>query len=204
VTRVAVYVDGFNLHWGLRTAHNRKYLWLDPEALGHRLLKPGQRLEVVRYFTASLRKDPAEIACQRTYLGALRAHTTVDIVLGRYQAKTARCRICSSSWVTYEEKETDVSIAVSLVEDGVKDRFDTALLLSADSDLCPGVRALKRPRPQARVIAVFPPMRQSPDLRAACDASFTLGTAHIRNSLLPDVVDDAVNGLSYKRPSRWH
>lgn len=39
----------------------------------------------------------------------------------------------------YEEKETDVSTAVTLVEYGVTDRFDMALLITADSDICPAV-----------------------------------------------------------------
>jgi hypothetical protein len=39
---------------------------------------------------------------------------------------------CGSQWVSYKE-ETDVSIAVQLVEDGVRNVFDTALLVSADS-----------------------------------------------------------------------
>ena len=75
------------------------------------LLKRAQRLEAIRYFTASVRNDPPALARQSTYLGALNAHTGVQIVLGR---------------------------------------FDTALLLSADSDLCPAVRALKRLRPHVR------------------------------------------------------
>jgi uncharacterized LabA/DUF88 family protein len=204
VSRVAVYVDGFNLYYALKRTHGRRYLWLDLQTLARRLLKPDQRLEAVRYLTAHVRNDPAAHQRQQIYLDALRTHTDVDIVLGRYQAKHMTCWECSARWVSYEEKETDVSIAVSLVEDGVSDRFDTALLLSADGDLCPGVRALKRMRPGARVVAVFPPGRLSPHMQTACDASFTLGAAHIRNSLLPDVVDDPVNGLSYKRPSRWH
>ena len=92
---------------------------------------------------------------QATYLGALRAATAVDVVLGRFQEKHVTCHGCRNQWRTYEEKETDVSIAIALLEDGVKSRFDTALLISADSDLCPAVKALKRLLPQKRVIAVF-------------------------------------------------
>jgi uncharacterized LabA/DUF88 family protein len=202
MTKVAVYIDGFNLYNGLRSKHGRKYLWLDLEAVATRLLKSDQQLVAVRYFTASVRGDPAAQRRQHMLLGALRTTTNVDIVLGRFQEKQRVCRNCGSWWRTYEEKETDVAIAVALLEDGVNDRFDTAVIISADSDLCPAVKALKRLRPDKRIVAVFPPHRQSGDLRRAADASFTLGDAIIRQSLLPAVVKDA-EGTIYERPASW-
>lgn len=82
----------------------------------------------------------------------------------------------------------------------MNDRFDTAIIISADSDLCPAVRALKRLRPGKRIIAVFPPKRRSDGLGRAVDASFTLGDAIIRHSLLPPIVDDG-KGTLYERPA---
>jgi hypothetical protein len=115
---VVAYVDGFNLYHGLRARYGRRYLWLDLQALVTRLLKPAQRLVAVRYFTASVRNDPLALARQSAYLGALGTFTGVEIVLGRFQEKNQTCRKCGATWRTYEEKETDVSIAVSLLEDG--------------------------------------------------------------------------------------
>jgi hypothetical protein len=59
-------------------------------------------------------------------------------VLGRYQTKRMTCRQCGSAWTSYEEKETDVNIAVALVADAAASASDVALIISADSDLCPG------------------------------------------------------------------
>ncbi len=56
--RVVAYIDGFNLYFGLKAGHGRKYLWLDLEALAESLLRPGQELREVKYFTARLRDDP--------------------------------------------------------------------------------------------------------------------------------------------------
>ncbi len=176
--------------------------WLDLESLARRLLRQDQQLALVRYFTAPVRNDPPAQRRQATYLGVLRAATTVDVVLGRFQEKHVTCHGCRNQWRTYEEKETDVSIAVALLEDGVKSRFDTALLISADSDLCPSVRALKRLLPEKRVVAVFPPKRRSDNLRRAVDASFTLGDAIIRQSLLPTTVVDSA-GTVHRRPTSW-
>jgi hypothetical protein len=45
---------------------------------------------------------------------------------------------------------------MAVLEDGVNNRFDTALVISADSNLCPAIRALNRLRPALRVVAAFP------------------------------------------------
>jgi hypothetical protein len=44
---------------------------------------------------------------------------TVDVILGRYQARRHACRLCGATWTSYEEKETDVNIAVSLLPETV-------------------------------------------------------------------------------------
>ena len=58
MVRVAAYVNGFNLYFGLKAMRGRKYLWLDLQALAVSLLRPGQTLERVSYFTARVRNDP--------------------------------------------------------------------------------------------------------------------------------------------------
>ena len=45
--RVIVYIDGFNLYYGLRSMGWRHYLWLDLRQLSENLLRPPQRLEIV-------------------------------------------------------------------------------------------------------------------------------------------------------------
>jgi hypothetical protein len=59
--RVAAYIDGFNLYFGIRE-EGRRYLWLDLECLVQSLLKPHQQLVAVRYFTARVRNDPPPLS----------------------------------------------------------------------------------------------------------------------------------------------
>jgi uncharacterized LabA/DUF88 family protein len=81
-------------------------------------------------------------------------------------------------------------------------RYDTALLISADSDLCPAVRAMKRLRPRKRIIAAFPPQRQSGDLRRAVDGYLVIGDDKLRRSQLPPAVDVPA-GITLHRPKHW-
>ncbi|MGH4008661.1 MAG: NYN domain-containing protein [Pseudonocardiaceae bacterium] len=203
MVRVVAYIDGFNLYFGLKARHGRRYLWLDLQALVLGLMRPGQTLEQITYFTARVRNDPEGRQRQSYYLDALASHSPlVTIVDGRFQEKPRHCRNCGAAWTVYEEKETDVSIAAALIEDAVLDRYDTALLISADSDLCPAIITMKRLRPEKRIIAVFPPRRHSADLKRAVDAYLSIGDDKIRKAQLPpEVVNNA--GITLRRPKYW-
>lgn len=197
------YIDGFNLYNGLKDRYGRKYLWLDLEKLCASLLQDDQRLVAVKYFTAPVRNQTAALRRQQKYWSALECScSTITVERGRFQEKSVRCRTCGGEWVSYEEKETDVAIAVALVEDAANRRFDTALIVSADSDLCPAVRAVRRLQNDARIVVAFPPKRRSEELRTVVDASFTIAERKLRYALLPDVVRSE-DDREYPRPYKW-
>jgi uncharacterized LabA/DUF88 family protein len=202
VATVIAYIDGFNLYYGLHQKYGRRYLWLDLGQLVQRL-RPNDQIVAVRYFTALVRDDPEALDRQRTYLAALSAYREeAQVVLGRYQTKRLACRQCGASWISYEEKETDVNIAVSLVADTAADASDIALIVSADSDLCPAIRTTRSVSSRRRMIAAFPPRRSLFEIRSLVPGAFTIA-ADLRNSLLPDSVRDRATGLTYSRPLKW-
>src|SRR5687767_2517646 len=169
------YIDGFNLYFGLRDGYGRRFLWLDLEALCRSMLTSGQTLGAVKYFTAPVRGAPHSLQRQQTYWNALGVECpSVEIERGRFQRKSPTCRSCGNSWVSYEEKESDVGLAVAVVKDAATRSFDTAILVSADSDLCPALAAVREIHPAAKIVAAFPPRRTSDKLRRIADASFTI------------------------------
>jgi len=62
MSRVVAYVDGFNLYFGLRSKGWKKHYWLDLCALATTLLKPGQTLTGVHYFTSRIRANGHNVA----------------------------------------------------------------------------------------------------------------------------------------------
>ena len=201
--RVRAYIDGFNLYHGTQERYGLIYHWLDAQALARCLLRRGQRLESVRYFTARVRGQHHGRHRQDLHLQAIAAHCQlVEIVEGRFQEQRRRCPHCPAKWVSYEEKETDVNIAISLVEDAALSLYDVALLISADSDLCPAVKAAKRLNPKAKIIAVFPPKRQSDQLARLCDTVLRIDRTMLNRSQLPAKVVNAA-GVELTRPEHW-
>ena len=203
--RVVAYIDGFNLYYGLRAAGWRRYYWLDLRRLAENLLRPGQTLAAVRYFSARVQMvpaDPDKPSRQQAYLDALETLPDLRVHYGYFLPKRRSCAACGAQWTTYEEKMTDVNIAVELLGDAQDDAFDTALIVSADSDLIGPVNALRRRFPARRVVTAFPPHRASKQLREVTAASFTIGRKTLSDSQFPDSVVKA-DGHAAIRPASW-
>ncbi|MDX3100783.1 NYN domain-containing protein [Nonomuraea angiospora] len=206
IERVGVYVDGFNLYYGLRDLAGRRHLWLDLSAMATRLLRPHQRLVAVSYFTAVILNDPPAKARQEAYLAATESRG-VQVVMGRFQEQAVRCHSCGTVRRTYAEKQSDAALTAAIVADVATSQVDVVMLVSADSDLCAAIHAVRQLDEErgtkTRVIAVFPPRRRSNHLRQLSDAWLPLGDAVIRQSQLPDVVH-APDGCVYHRPQHWN
>lgn len=201
--RVIAYVDGFNLYFGLMAARLSQFRWLDVQALANRLLLPHQQLVTVKYFTARITgRDRNKIARQNALLRALEARPQLEIVYGRYLKKDDHhCHRCGNRWPQYEEKMTDVNIAAHMSSDAHLDRFDTALLVSGDSDLSMAVSMIRADTGK-RVVAVFPPKRESVDLKKVVDAHLKLNRTYIGKSLLEDPVL-LPDGTPLACPNEW-
>ena len=96
----------------------------------------------------------------------------------------------------------DVQIAVELLCDAVDDRFDAALLISADSDLAPPITAVRTRFPNKTIVVACPPERRSQKLQSVANGYFTLGRKVIQDSQFPNAVTKA-NGYVLSRPTKW-
>ena len=81
---------------------------------------------------------------------------------------------------------TDVNIAVELLGDAQDDVFDTAIIVSGDSDLTKPVQVVQTRYPDKRIVMAFPPDRTSVQLREAATAAFVIGRKKLKDSQLPD------------------
>lgn len=202
--RVAAYIDGFNLYFGLKNAGFKRYYWLDAAALAQRLLKPGQVLAATHYFTARIRdngRNAADRKRQGDYLDALQARG-VALQYGHYLEKRRDCRRCGAHWADYEEKMTDVNIAIQLLGDAFDDAFDMALVVSGDSDLSSPIRCIRERFPDKRVIVAFPPRRHSAELKRRANGYLAIGEDKLRASQLPERVP-MPGGFVLTRPEEW-
>ncbi len=198
-----VYIDGFNLYFGLRESGLRRFLWLDLNRFAHSLVRADQRLVTTKYFTARIPGPEDKRKRQLAYLEALGAidPKMLAIIAGKYQREPVLCPYCCAQYSSSKEKMTDVNIAVEVLKDGMRDRYDTAILISGDSDQRPTIDAIHELWPDKRVVVAFPPSRYSAALDRAADASFVIGEARFRQNQFPAVFE--CNGRVHRRPEYW-
>jgi uncharacterized LabA/DUF88 family protein len=203
--RIIAYVDGFNLYFGLREAGYKKYYWLNIRLLAEKLLKFNQQLTFTKYFTARITDDLAKEKRQTTYIEALetlRDFNNFEIYYGHYRRDPYECPHCKRIYDIPHEKMTDVNIATEMLMDAFNNKFEKALLVSADSDLVPLIEAVRKKYLEKSVVVAFPPKRYSADLEKVANACLHINRATLAQSRFPDKVKKA-DGFVLEKPRAW-
>ncbi len=201
--RAAFYFDGFNLYHAIDALHQPRLKWVSLDALG-KLLVPSRDEEIrsTVYFTAYLTHRPEKLVRHRAYVRALEA-TGVECVLGRFKYGEIRCRNCRARWRSYEEKETDVHIGIRIVRDAFRDVFDVCYLVSADTDLAPAIRMLKREFPGKEFVSVATPRRpHASEFVRLADRTLKITDYALSRCLLPAEITGS-DGRVIRRPDLY-
>lgn len=199
--RIIVYVDGFNLYFGMIQAGLNDCKWLNIHKLANSLLKNHQQIIEIKYFTSRVSNNPDKQKRQTTYVEALET-TNIEIFYGQYQQDTIFCRRCGHSWSHFNEKMTDVNIATQIIIDAYKNSYDTAMLISGDSDLVPPMKAVHQNFPDKRVFVAFPPKRHNNSVAIAAKGFITIGRKKLKNSQFEEKIIKS-DGFTLKKPPEW-
>lgn len=202
--RVIAYVDGYNLYHGIREREWQRFLWLDLPQLCSSLIKETQDLVLTKYFTTRISAPESKRKRQSDYLEALQLHcrNSIKMFWGHYQIEPWTCNSCGQSEPVPHEKKTDVNIAVEMMVDAFQNNFDSALLVSADSDLVPPIKSIRRLYPDKRIIVAFPPARFSAELQGQAHGHFEIGRAKFAGAQLPETIVKN-DGATLTRPAKW-
>ena len=158
-TRVRVYIDGFNLYHAIAGLKDQRLKWLNFWKLSEALLRDGEILHQVNFFTAVLTWNRGK---QRRHVNFLHACRAVGVTVHEANFKQAHklCLTYSRQCQFFEEKQTDVAIAVTMVSDALAGRVDRAILITADSDQVPTAKFMAQ-IPAIKLTLVFPPGRKA-------------------------------------------
>lgn len=198
--RVIVYIDGFNLYHSLQRTNLSSFKWLDIKSLVNSKLYAQDQIQDVLFFTALATWSPSKVTKHNNYIGALKL-TGVKSILGVFRRKKPRCRKCHQNYDTFEEKRTDVNIAMHMLKDAFEGNVDKIVVVSGDSDLVPPIEMIKEKFPAITVEVHVPIGGKARELMAAADRSVKYSTADIGASKLPDEVKG--KHKSYSKPPSW-
>ena len=200
--RTVFFIDGLNVYHAIKNLRFNKYKWLDYWELAKKFIGQKDELKGVLYFTAYSVWDNEKIKRHKRLVLANRDQG-VDVIFGRFRRVTKSCRQCKKKYRTFEEKRTDVNIAIHLLTNAYKDNYDKAVLISGDSDIIPAVEAVKQAFSEKEISLVIPVGGKAHELAQVIGSSVRMKEVHLRTSQLPNTVT-LKNGVILQRPGEWH
>ena len=199
--RYCFYIDGFNVYHALQEhSYYHKYKWLDYHKLAKSVISAKDTLSKVYLFTAYVHWKKDVVIRHQEYIKALRS-VGVEIIMGRFLKKDKLCHKCNQIFTSHEEKQSDVNIALQMISDAVEDKYDRAVIISADSDLLPVIKTIQYHRPEKEIGVMLPIGLSSFDLRQNVAFRFKMKESLLKNCQFPDEIN--IGGAIIKRPATW-
>lgn len=212
MNRVTFIIDGFNLYHSVREAAqdsgNVPTKWLDISRLCSsyiNLFGKTAVLHEIYYFSALAThleaSNPDATTRHRNFIKCLEATGTI-VELNQFKKKSVTCPSCKHRFNRYEEKETDVALAIKLLELFFTNSCDTAVLVTGDTDLAPAVKTAKKLFAEKKVVFAFPYKRKNDELAKLAPGSFKIDKRQYVKYQFPTpyVLSD---GSKVYKPSNW-
>ncbi len=121
--------------------------------------------------------------------------------MGHFKSKPQKCKSCGAEWISHEEKETDVHIAARLVADAYENRFDRALLITADSDLVPALSIVSAAFPAKQLFVIAPPGRFNH--ARSLNTRMVITPGRLAKCLLPETAKGSDGTALFQRPRNY-
>ena len=142
--KVAVFIDGSNLYFKLRTLIPSKmdFIRYRYRELALSMIGPGEKLSYLGYYVGVVRdtkrtrdhEKTLELLRNQQKLFEQLRHQGIDIVKGYLLERDGK----------YFEKGVDVRLAVDIVTMAQAKAYDVGIIISSDTDLIPAIQAAQR------------------------------------------------------------
>ena len=224
--KTIVYIDGLNLYYG--ALKDTPHRWLDLKLLSQNWLRKTKYKQcdivAVKYFTSLAIARPPIVQnqqsrkeqcsdlhnrlTQKRYLAALEAHIAeLEIIYGIHvQRKDSFYPVEGGKRVEVfknEEKETDVNLACSLLNDAYRNCYDCAAVMTNDTDIAPALALIKKHHPHKKVIILNPYISEKRSTAQKLTENCT-SYAKIRKSVLAQSqLPDPIPNTNLHKPKEW-
>lgn len=217
--KTSLYVDGFNFYYGMYRIQQRFCCpadkWLNWTKLAHRLTGTDSTVHKIHYFTSHVHRserDPSQNLRQILFFRAIDNLPGVEIHVGKHIAVKRKGRLISPkpadfdlpqdtvvSIQTFEEKGSDVNLAVQLLDDAWSGEIDRAIVVSNDTDL---ISAITLARRHIRVDVASPQDTLAAQMRKSVQYSWIIDPAILRECRM-DSPTLAIDGTPLYPPRSW-
>jgi uncharacterized LabA/DUF88 family protein len=200
----ACYIDGFNLYHAVDALAEPYLKWADLSKLARSYLREGDQLVRTAFFTAFNTWDAPKRKRHVAYVNAVQAYGA-EPILSRFDKVQKHCHRTDQFCPIREEKQTDVAIGIEMLRDCYDRGIERIVLITADSDQVPAVKAIKQRFPEIIVFLVAPPKRlgNAQELGRSCDGVTEITRQRLIDCQLPHTVRDASGKFIAARPAQY-
>lgn len=181
--RVLVLIDGYNYYHKLKEyqdKYNKCVKWLNYKSLVESWLTEEDDKDSIQiyYFSAiATWRGAGSVTRHKIYIKALEDVGIIPVYGEFKEKKTQRCKStekCSNctcepdrkKLIRHEEKNSDVNLAITLIEKSLKQEYDKCFILSADNDFASAITKARELNPKVKIIIQPPPLsRKKPALK---------------------------------------
>jgi uncharacterized LabA/DUF88 family protein len=150
VKRVSIYIDGANFVYGLKSL-NPKYsdYHFNFKDFIKNIVGKNDLIDIF-YYNASLKQEinPRRFKEQQKLLARLRKIIKCKVILCKRQK-----RFDKDDEEYYTIKGDDINLALDMLNDAWKDKYDRAILISGDGDFVPLLKYVKNKNKRVEVIS---------------------------------------------------
>ena len=130
----------------------------------------------------------------------------LKIHYGKYQDKSMKCRAddgCGKEFMHWEEKQTDVSLAIKMIEDCHNNDCNKIILVSGDSDFLPPLKLMKNFYKAIDLTVLFPPVKYTNSIATLGLTCVSMDRYKTKwNKAVLDSVFE-IDGKTFRMPVEW-
>ena len=140
--RSVVFIDGSNFYHNCCDCLGECNI--DFDKFAGKLCR-GFDLVEIRYYNATVNQqlEPERYREQQRFFAKISQIPKIKLILGKLKLRHETCTHCGKKTMYFVEKNTDVNVAIDLVDLAHKSTYDTAILVTGDGDFSGAVRLVR-------------------------------------------------------------
>lgn len=138
--RIAIFIDGGNLYFKLKTLSIKNILRFDYRQLSKWLAR-NRKIVYAGYYVGVVRAKADDKKGQKLRRGQI---NLFNFLRSKSQQFIIRKGYIMNNGGVYYEKGVDVQLAVDILVGAYENNYDTAIVISSDTDLIPAIEKVKK------------------------------------------------------------
>jgi uncharacterized LabA/DUF88 family protein len=182
VKKVNFIIDGMNIFHAVKEKFGINFLNIDLNKLVRQISLNDENILSIKFFVSPFVGNTNLAQIQREFIERNSKLSYVDLKLGVFRKRNIKCQKCTNQVVHYQEKHTDINIALEISRSAIDKSIDKIYLITADDDFKPAIASFNQIAPNKKFVRVLPPGRFS----ASSESYIHLNKSIIKKSQFND------------------